>query len=47
MMAQPDIGARLPAIELISSTPDEAKDFVQGELVRWAPIIRKLGLKQD
>ena len=47
MMAQPDIGARLPAIELISSTPDEARDFVHGELDRWGPIIRKLGLKQD
>jgi tripartite-type tricarboxylate transporter receptor subunit TctC len=47
MMALPDVGARLPAIELISSTPDQARDFVRGELDRWGPIIRKLGLKQD
>jgi tripartite-type tricarboxylate transporter receptor subunit TctC len=47
MMALPNIGERLPAIELFSSTPDEARDFVRSELDRWGPIIRKLGLKQD
>jgi tripartite-type tricarboxylate transporter receptor subunit TctC len=47
MMAQPNIGERLPAIELISSTREEAREFVRGELDRWGPIIKKLGLKQD
>jgi tripartite-type tricarboxylate transporter receptor subunit TctC len=47
MMAQPNIGERLPAIELISSTREEAREFVRGELERWGPIIKKLGLKQD
>jgi len=47
MMAQPNIGERLPAIELISSTREDARAFVRGELERWGPIIKKLGLKQD
>jgi tripartite-type tricarboxylate transporter receptor subunit TctC len=47
MMAQPNIGERLPAIELISSTREEAREFVRGELARWGPVIKKLGLKQD
>jgi tripartite-type tricarboxylate transporter receptor subunit TctC len=47
MMAMPNIGERLPAIELISSTREEAREFVRGELERWGPIIKKLGLKQD
>jgi len=47
MMALPNIGERLPAIELISSTREEARDFVRGELARWDPVIKKLGLKQD
>jgi tripartite-type tricarboxylate transporter receptor subunit TctC len=47
MMALPNIGERLPAIELFGSTREEARDFVRGELARWGPVIRKLGLKQD
>jgi tripartite-type tricarboxylate transporter receptor subunit TctC len=47
MMAQPNIGERLPAIELYASTRDEARAFVRGELERWGPVIKKLGLKQD
>jgi tripartite-type tricarboxylate transporter receptor subunit TctC len=47
MMALPNIGDRLPAIELISSTPDQAKQFVRSEIDRWGPVIKKLGLRQD
>jgi tripartite-type tricarboxylate transporter receptor subunit TctC len=47
IMAIPSIGDRLPAIELTSSTPEEAKNFVRSEIARWAPVIKKLGLKQD
>jgi tripartite-type tricarboxylate transporter receptor subunit TctC len=47
MMAVPNLGDRLPGIELISSTPDEAKSFVASEIARWAPVIKKLGLKID
>lgn len=47
MMAIPNLGDRLPGIELISSTPEEAKSFVASEIARWQPVIKKLGLKLD
>ena len=47
MMALPNIGERLPAIELFATSREEAKEFVRGELDRWGPVIKKLGLKQD
>jgi tripartite-type tricarboxylate transporter receptor subunit TctC len=47
MMAQPNIGDRLPAIELYASTREEAREFVRDEIARWGPVIRKLGLRQD
>ena len=47
MMAIPNLGDRLPGIELISSTPEEAKSFVASEIARWQPVINKLGLKLD
>jgi tripartite-type tricarboxylate transporter receptor subunit TctC len=47
MMAVPNLGDKLPGIELISSTPDEAKSFVASETDRWAPVIKKLGIKID
>jgi tripartite-type tricarboxylate transporter receptor subunit TctC len=47
MMALPSIGDRVPAIELFSSSPGEARDFVRSEIDRWGPVIKKLGLKQD
>jgi tripartite-type tricarboxylate transporter receptor subunit TctC len=37
----------LPGIELTSSTPEEAKNFVGSEIARWAPVIKKLGLEED
>jgi tripartite-type tricarboxylate transporter receptor subunit TctC len=45
MMAIPNIGDKLPGIELYSSTPEDAKNFVAGEIARWEPVIKKLGLK--
>jgi tripartite-type tricarboxylate transporter receptor subunit TctC len=47
MMAIPNLGDKLPGIELISSTPEEAKSFVASEIARWQPVIKKLGLKVD
>lgn len=47
IMAIPNIGERLPGLELMSSTPDEAKSFVESEINRWALVIKKLGLKVD
>jgi len=47
MMAIPNFGERLPALELATSSPEEARNFVASEISRWAPVIKKLGLKQD
>jgi tripartite-type tricarboxylate transporter receptor subunit TctC len=47
IIATPNLGDRLPALELVSSTPEEAKDFVRSEIKRWAPVIEKLGIKED
>jgi tripartite-type tricarboxylate transporter receptor subunit TctC len=47
IIAIPNLGDRLPGIELTSSTPEDAKNFVRSEIVRWAPVIKKLGLEED
>jgi tripartite-type tricarboxylate transporter receptor subunit TctC len=47
IIAIPSLGDRLPGIELTSSTPEEAKNFVGSEIARWAPVIKKLGLEED
>jgi tripartite-type tricarboxylate transporter receptor subunit TctC len=47
MMAIPNLGDRLPGIQLTSSTPEEATSFVANEIARWQPVIKKLGLKMD
>lgn len=47
MMAIPNLGDKLPGIELYSSTSEEAKSFVASEITRWEPVIKKLGLKID
>ena len=43
----PNMGDRLMAIELTHSTPEELGDFIKAETERWAPLIKKLGLKSD
>jgi tripartite-type tricarboxylate transporter receptor subunit TctC len=47
MMAIPNLSDRLASIELLSSTPEAAKDFIASEIGRWAPVIKKLGLKAE
>jgi tripartite-type tricarboxylate transporter receptor subunit TctC len=47
ILATPNLGDRLPGIELISSTPEDAKDFVGNEIARWTPVIKTLGLEED
>ena len=46
-MALPNLGERLAAIELLSSSPEELSDFIRGEIDRWSPVIKKLGLKAE
>jgi tripartite-type tricarboxylate transporter receptor subunit TctC len=47
IMALPNMGDRLMAIELTHSTPEELGAFIKAETARWAPLIQKLGLKAD
>ena len=47
IFAIPNLSDRLSSIELAASTPEEARDFVKGETARWAPVIKKLGLKAE
>ena len=39
------LGERVAAIDLAPSTPDELRSFVQSEVERWGPVIKKLGLQ--
>jgi tripartite-type tricarboxylate transporter receptor subunit TctC len=47
IMALPNMGDRLTAIELVTSTPEELDAFIRAETDRWAPLIKQLGLKAD
>jgi tripartite-type tricarboxylate transporter receptor subunit TctC len=44
IMALPNMGDRLTAIELVTSSPGT---FIRSETDRWAPLIKQLGLKAD
>jgi tripartite-type tricarboxylate transporter receptor subunit TctC len=48
IMAIPNLSDRLASIELMSSTPEEAKDFIAKEIGRWAPVMpeRRLGTRR-
>ena len=47
IFAIPNLSDRLASIQLAASTPDEAREFVKSETARWAPVIKKLGLKAE
>ena len=47
IMALPNMGDRLTAIELVTSTPEELGAFIRAETDRWAPLIKELGLKAE
>lgn len=47
IMAHPNLGDRLTAIELASSSPKELDALIRDEINRWEPVIRKLGLKAE
>ena len=47
IFAIPNLSDRLSSIELVASTPEEARDLVRSETARWAPVIKKLGLKAE
>ena len=39
--------ARQMGIELVESTPDQAKAFYLGEMAFWAPIVKASGIKVE
>jgi len=43
----PDLGARLNAIEPVSSSAQELDALVRSEMAQWGPLIRQLGLKSE
>lgn len=45
ILAQPGLGDRLTAIELVSSTPEELDGFIRSEINRWTSLIHKLGIQ--
>jgi tripartite-type tricarboxylate transporter receptor subunit TctC len=45
ILALPNLGDRLTAIELVSSSPKELADHLQRETNQWGALIRKVGLK--
>ena len=38
---------KLVGVDLLCSSPEEAKAHIRSEIERWAPVIRKLGLKAE
>jgi len=49
VLKEPDVMQKLHALgfDLIGGTPDEFGALIKGESDKWAPVIRKLGLKVD
>jgi len=47
IMALPNMGDRLAAIELTHSTPQELDGFIRAETERWGALIKQLGLRAE
>jgi tripartite-type tricarboxylate transporter receptor subunit TctC len=49
ILGMPDVVQRMNAqgFDLIGGTPEEFGALIRGEIDRWAPVIRRLGLKVD
>ena len=49
VMKQPDVVQKLNAqgFDLIGGAPEDLGRLIRGEIERWSPVIRKLGLKID
>ena len=49
ILAMPDVRAKLNAqgFELVGGTPEAFGNLIADDAARWAPVIRKLGLKTD
>jgi tripartite-type tricarboxylate transporter receptor subunit TctC len=47
IMALPNMGDRLAAIELMATSPEELSAYIKNETDRWGALIRQLGLKAE
>jgi tripartite-type tricarboxylate transporter receptor subunit TctC len=47
IMANPELGDRLAAIELVSSSAEFLEQFIQAEVNRWTPVIKELDIKTN
>ena len=49
ILKQPDVVAKMHAagFDLIGGTPEDFGALIRGETEKWAPVIRKRGLKID
>jgi tripartite-type tricarboxylate transporter receptor subunit TctC len=49
IMKQPDVVQKMNGLgfELVGGTPDDFGRLIRSDVERWAPVIRKLGLKVD
>ncbi len=49
VLKQPDVVQKMNAqgFDLIGGTPDDFGRLIHGEVARWTPVIRKIGLKVD
>ena len=47
IMALPNMGERLAAIELTHSSPQELDGFIRSETERWGALIKQLGLRAE
>jgi tripartite-type tricarboxylate transporter receptor subunit TctC len=47
IMALPNMGDRLAAIELTHSTPQQLDQFIRRETERWSALIKQLGLRAE
>ena len=47
IMALPNMGDRLAAIELTHSSPQELDGFIRSETERWGALIKQLGLRAE
>jgi tripartite-type tricarboxylate transporter receptor subunit TctC len=47
IIANENLGDRLTGIQLVSSTPEELREFITAEIDRWGKLIKQLGIKVE
>jgi tripartite-type tricarboxylate transporter receptor subunit TctC len=49
ILKEPDVAQKMHGFgfDLIGGTPEDFGELIRGEAAKWAPVIKKLGLKVD